>query len=138
VTPFARAVFLVLAILVAEPALAADHCPLPGQKEMLLVKMYFGQSMPGGQTISARGWDRFLAATVTPRFPDGFTVYDAQGQWTDPVTRNLARERTKVMEIASPDTPAVRNAIADIAHTYRKTFRQQSVGIVTEVSCGAF
>jgi Protein of unknown function (DUF3574) len=124
VTPFARAVFLVLAILVAEPALAADHCPLPGQKEMLLVKMYFGQSMPGGQTISARGWDRFLAATVTPRFPDGFTVYDAQGQWTDPVTRNLARD--------------VRKAIADIAHTYRKTFRQQSVGIVTEVSCGAF
>jgi hypothetical protein len=113
------------------PLLAAP-CPLPGQKPMLLVKMYFGQNG------DARAWDRFLAGTVTPRFPDGFTVYDARGQWTDPNTRRLTREATKVIEIAAPDTPQARARVADIARDYRAKFRQHSVGIVTSASCATF
>jgi hypothetical protein len=126
---------LLLLILVAQPAWAT--CPLPGQKEMLLVKLYFGQTTSGGQDISARDWDRFLAQTVTPRFPDGLTVYDTQGQWTDRKSK-LSRERTKVVEIATPDTPAARNGIAEIARDYRGKFHQHSVGIVTSASCGVF
>ena len=133
-----RAGFLILTILAAEPALAADRCPLPGQKEMLLVKMYFGQNLAGGQTVPARDWERFLSGTVTPRFPDGFTVYDARGQWIDPKTHDLGRERTRVLEIAAPDSPAIRRQIADIARSYREAFHQQSVGIVTSASCALF
>lgn len=99
---------------------------------MLLVKMYFGQ------TGDARAWDRFLADTVTPRFPDGFTVYDSRGQWTDPKSQRLTREATKVVEIAAPDTPIVRARVADIARDYRAEFKQQSVGIVTTAACAAF
>jgi hypothetical protein len=134
----ARAVFLVLTILVAEPALAAERCPLPGQKEMLLVKMYFGQSIPGGHTVQPRAWTRFLSAAVTPRFPDGFTVYDAYGQWMDPKMSKPSQERTKVVEIAVPDSLAARTAISDIARSYRETFHQQSVGVVTQPGCAAF
>ena len=125
-------------IFATSPALAAEHCPLPGQKEMLLVKMYFGQDMTGGRIVAARDWERFLSATVTAHFPDGFTVYDAKGQWSDPKTHRLVRERTKVVEIATSDTPAARNDVAEIARRYRETFRQQSVGIVTSTSCAAF
>ena len=126
-----RLAVAVLALMMPLPALAAP-CPLPGQKPMLLVKLYFGQSG------DARAWDRFLAGTVTPRFPDGFTVYDARGQWTDPQTKRLAREATKVIEIAAPDTPQVRAGLADIARDYRQKFRQHSVGIVTSASCATF
>jgi hypothetical protein len=125
---------LAVALLVVAaplPVLAAP-CPLPGQKPMLLVKMYFGQNG------DARAWDRFLAGTVTPRFPDGFTVYDARGQWTDPNTRRLTREATKVIEIAAPDTPLVRSRVAQIAQDYRRRFYQASVGIVTSQSCAIF
>jgi hypothetical protein len=99
---------------------------------MLLVKLYFGQSG------DARAWDQFLAGTVTPRFPDGFTVYDARGQWTDPKSKGLIREASKVIEIATPDTPQVRTSVADIARDYRAKFRQHSVGIVTSASCATF
>jgi len=122
---------LPLLLLLAAPAQAAD-CALPTQKPMLLVKMYFGQS------ADARAWDRFLADTVTPRFPDGFTVYDARGQWTNPKTGRLVRERSKVVEIAAPDSPSLRSNVAAIARHYRLLFRQQSVGIVTSSSCAAF
>jgi hypothetical protein len=113
------------------PVLAAP-CPLPGQKPMLLVKLYFGQNG------DPRAWDRFLAGAVTPRFPDGFTVYDARGQWTDPSTHRLTREASKVVEIAAPDTPVVRARVAEIARDYRVKFRQHSVGIVTSASCATF
>ena len=121
-----------------QPALAAERCPLPGQKEMLIVKMYFGQSMPGGHTVPPRAWTRFLSAAVTPRFPDGFTVYDAQRQWMDPKMSKPGHERTKVIEIAAPDSLAAHTAITDIARSYRESFHQQSVGIVTSTSCAAF
>jgi hypothetical protein len=105
---------------------------------MLMVKMYFGQSMPGGHSVQPRAWTRFLSAAVTPRFPDGFTVYDAQGQWMDPKMPKPSQERSKVVEIAAPDSLAVRTAITDIARSYRESFHQQSVGIVTTTSCAAF
>ena len=129
---------LLLSVLMAAPALAAERCPLPGQKEMLIVKMYFGQGMPGDHTVPPRAWTRFLSTTITPRFPDGFTVYDAYGQWMDPKMPKPSQERTKVVEIAAPDSLAVRTAITDIARSYRESFHQQSVGIVTSTSCAAF
>ena len=133
-----RARLLLLSFLLAEPTLAAERCPLPGQKEMLLVKMYFGQGMPGGHTVQPRAWARFLSVAVTPRFPDGFTVYDAHGQWMDAKMPKPSHERTKVVEIAAPDSLAARTAITDIARRYREIFHQQSVGIVTSTSCAAF
>jgi hypothetical protein len=132
----ARAILFLM--ILASPALAAGHCPLPGQKDMLVVKMYFGQSLPGGHSVQPRAWTRFLSTTITPRFPDGFTVYDAYGQWMDPKMSKPSRERSKVVEIAAPDSLAVHAAITDIARSYRETFRQQSVGIVTSPGCAAF
>ena len=132
-----RALFL-LSVLMTTPVLAAERCPLPGQKEMLVVKMYFGFELPGGRTVQPRAWTRFLSANVTPRFPDGFTVYDAYGQWMDPKMSKPSQERSKVVEIAVPDSLATRTAITDIARNYRQTFQQQSVGIVTSNSCAAF
>jgi Asp-tRNA(Asn)/Glu-tRNA(Gln) amidotransferase A subunit family amidase len=126
-----RLALALFALAMPQPALAAP-CPLPGQKPMLLVKMYFGQGS------DARAWDRFLADTVTPRFPDGFTVYDARGQWMDPKTHRLTREASKVIEIAAPDTSMVRARVGDIARDYRAKFKQQSVGIVTTAACAAF
>jgi len=131
-------ILLLLSVLMTAPAAAAERCPLPGQKQMLIVKMYFGQSMPGGHAIPPRAWTRFLSANVTPRFPDGFTVYDAYGQWMDPKMPRPSQERTKVVEIAASDSLAARTAITDIARSYRETFHQQSVGIVTSTSCAAF
>jgi len=137
--PVLRASVLLSAIFLAAPARGADPpCPLPGQTPMLLVKMYFGQDIRGGRHVSRNAWRSFLSSTVTPRFPAGFTVYDARGQWRDFETRRVDREATKVVEIAAADTQAVRQGIADVAQAYRKAYDQDSVGIVTSQVCAKF
>jgi Protein of unknown function (DUF3574) len=80
------------------------------------------------------------AIIVTPRFPDGFTIYDADGQWLNPQhpSRSIAREKTKVIEIATEDTPEHRDRIYEIRKLFRDRFNQLSVGLVTNPGCGAF
>src|SRR6185312_3977673 len=97
--PEAAALALLLA---ATPALAA--CPLPCQHEMLVTRFYFGESRPAAGDVSQKAWQDFLARIVSPRFPGGFTVYDARGQWRDEKSGAIAGEATKVLEIATPDS----------------------------------
>lgn len=105
---------------------------------MLVAQLFFGQGVPRGGDISAAQWQSFLRNDVTPRFPDGLTVFDAYGQWRDPKTMHIGRERSKVIEIATDDTPDVRAKLEDIAARYRARFHQQSVGIVTMPGCARF
>jgi Protein of unknown function (DUF3574) len=134
---FAVALVFSAAFCFASDALA-QSCPLPGQTSMLVVRMFFGQTIEGRRTIAPAAWQAFLRDEVTSRFPDGLTVFDAYGQWRDPATRRIGRERSKVVEIATPDTPAIRAKIEDVAARYRALFHQQSVGIVTMPGCAAF
>jgi len=104
---------------------------------MLVVQMFFGQN-DGKRVIAPAAWQSFLRDDITARFPDGLTVFDAYGQWRDPKTSRLARERSKVVEIATSDTPDVHSKIEDIAAHYRVRFHQQSVGVVTMPGCARF
>jgi hypothetical protein len=115
-----------------------ESCPLAGQKPMIVVQLFFGLSVPHRGPVTAKEWNSFLQQTVTPRFPEGFTVYDAYGQSWNPVTRSVGREKTKILLIAIVDTAPARAKIAEVADEYRGTFHQRSVGIVTSPSCGAF
>jgi Protein of unknown function (DUF3574) len=140
IPPWARAVLPMLALLLltAPPAAQDQPCPLPGQTQVLLARLYFGQSIAGRAPLTAQEWRSFLAQAVTPRFPDGFTVYDAKGQWQAPGAHAIAHENSKVIEIAAPDTPDALRRIEDIAHLYQDKFKQQSVGVVTSTACAAF
>jgi hypothetical protein len=133
VTKPASLLFLVL-LLAAAPANAA--CPA-GQSPMLTVRLYFGL-MADGKRVPEQAWGDFLARTVTPRFPSGFTVYDATGQWRDRRTNIIGREPSRVIEIDAQDGAKTRNAVEEIRKAYGARFHQQSVGIVTLPACGAF
>lgn len=126
--------------MLISPASMADEttCPLPGQTRALMVQMFFGLSIAHRGPVTTSEWNGFLRQTVTPRFPDGFTVYDAYGQWQDRDSKRITRERSRVIEVALEDTQAAHEGIAAIAETYRKRFRQQSVGIVSHMACVAF
>jgi Protein of unknown function (DUF3574) len=132
-----RAAPLVLLLGLA-PAQAAPACPFAGQRPMLVVRLYFGNGDEGQTAVSPALWQAFLAGAVTPRFPDGFTVYDAAGQWRDPKSGRIARENSRVVEIAARDTPATRKAVAQIGGLYRAKFHQLSVGLVTTIACAKF
>ena len=129
---------LALALLAGGTARADEACPFPGQKPKLIVQLYFSQRVRGSGPVSLRSWQRFLAEVVTKSLPDGFTVYDAYGQWQDPRTHVISREQTKVVVVADDDNPAFRARVAQVERAYRRQFDQQSVGLITNSGCGAF
>lgn len=122
----------------AETGAGAPACPFPGQTPKLLVRIYFGQSIHGRGLVSHRAWQGFVADTITPALPDGFTVYDASGQYIDKATHGVGREPTEVLEVAADDTEEFRLRIAAVVDAYRRRFEQGAVGVVSSASCGAF
>jgi hypothetical protein len=98
--------------------------------------LYFGLTHPTG-TISERRWRAFLRDQVTPRFPDGLTVWEAAGQWKRQ-DGQIAHERAKVLLLVHEQTPAVQSAIAAIISTYKSEFQQESVLWETAPVCAAF
>ena len=94
--------------------------------------------MLGRGHVSDARWRQFLAREVTPRFPDGLTVYETIGQWRDPRTGAIGRERSRVLRIIVAQGDAVADKIAAVGEAYKRQFRQKSVGVVTREVCAAF
>jgi hypothetical protein len=95
-----------------------------------LTRLVFGTASPQG-VVSQAQWNAFLAAVVTPRFPDGLTVIDAHGQWRG-ASGAIEREDSRVLEIAhAPGAVHIQNFVS-IVDTYKKWFAQESV-MVTQL-----
>jgi hypothetical protein len=97
--------------------------------EGVVSRVYFGQTTPWG-TVTEVQWQAFVAQTVTPRFPSGFTELRARGHWRD-APGSIHEEDTRVIEVAHDDSAPARARVRDIAAEYRRTFAQQSV-LVTQ------
>lgn len=113
-------------------------CEFPGQQQMLMVQLFMGLDIQGNSAVTAKAWDSFLSSAVTPRIPDGLTVYDAYGQWWNPHTKSIAKEHSKVIVIIVADSQGARDRISEVADAYKKQFRQLSVGIVSSRTCASF
>ncbi len=97
------------------------------QSQPVLVEdtLYFGLDKPQGR-VSDVEWNQFLSGEVTPRFPDGLTVWDAKGQWKNPKGK-ISKEPAKVLLLIHPDSLAEDKAIQAIIDIYKKKFDQESV-----------
>ena len=87
--------------------------------------LYFGLSTSQGPVTPAQ-WDDFLSREVTPRFPDGLTVWDAKGEWKDS-KGVIGKEPSKVLLLVHPDNAAEDKAIQAIIDSYKEKFNQESV-----------
>ena len=87
--------------------------------------LYFGLARPKG-AVTELEWQLFLRDEVTRRFPDGLTVWEAEGQWRTPAG-TIDHEQSKVLLLVHPDTVAARQSVLAVIEAYRKTFEQQSV-----------
>jgi hypothetical protein len=124
-------IFITVLLSQTVPAGAQPTCQAP-QQSMLDVELLLGR---GGKPDAQ--WRQFLAREVTPRFPDGLTVYETYGQWRDPKRNVIVREKSRVLRIIVPaDAPG--DKIAAVAAAYKKQFSQKSVGIVTRPACVSF
>ena len=101
----------------------------------LRTTLYFGLARPKG-SVSELEWQMFLRDEVTSRFPQGLTVWEAEGQWKS-ADGAIGHERTKVLLLVHPDTTAARESVQTLMTRYRKTFDQESVLFETARVCAA-
>lgn len=117
---------------------AANRCLLPNERPMLIAELFLGRNVGGRRPLTDREWAEFARDAVTPEFPAGFTVLDGEGQWQNPATGAIGRERTKILLVAAARSPDVAARLAAVSEAYKSRFHQQSVGIITRDACAAF
>ena len=77
-----------LALALNAHAPAADNPCSAG----VVSRVYFGQTTPWGAVTEVQ-WQAFVAQTLTPRFPSGFTELRARGHWPPRRVRSSKRTR---------------------------------------------
>jgi len=121
-------------------------CSTLGGKPLLSANLYFGRDKDGEETPKPDGgtpipeaeWRQFLKDEVTPRFPDGFTVFDSYGQWLNPNTGIVTRQRSAVINLVVPDSPDTIRKLHELAEYYKQKFHHISVGISLTPACASF
>jgi len=131
---------LFAAILLGMQLLPASHEPgqaCRGQLEnpVVVAQLFLGRDISGREPVTDNEWSEFVAAVVTQEFPQGFTVLDADGQWQDHVTKNIGRERTKLLFVSADAEPAFYEKVLRVAKEYQTRFQQKSVRVVATGGC---
>ena len=108
----------------AQGSTVVVDCGAPSATQ-LRTTLYFGLARPKG-SVTELEWQIFLRDEVTKRFPDGLTVWEAEGQWRTPAG-SLDHEQSKVLLLVQAATAAARQSVQAVIDAYIKTFEQQSV-----------
>ena len=113
--------FLLLVVLLGG---CADERDLP----WVDARLYFGLSNEKGE-ISAADFVAFTDAAITPVFPEGMTIYHADGQWQAP-NNAVLKEKSAVVELFFRDTQDNHDHLLGVIDAYKRQFHQQSVLLV--------
>ena len=100
---------------------------IAGSLDFARTELFFGTAKPDGEVTD----DEFLAFVdqeVTPRFPDGLTLLEADGQFRGE-NNVIVKERSFVLILLYPleDFRESSRKINAIRRLYRQKFQQQSV-----------
>jgi hypothetical protein len=95
--------------------------------------LYLGTETPSGH-VTPQAWAQFLSETVTPRFPEGLSTWQAAGQWRS-ASGKIIREPSYVLSLVHPDDARPNEAVQEIIASYKTRFQQEAVLRVTSVVC---
>jgi Protein of unknown function (DUF3574) len=109
-----------------------------GQKPSQVAELMFGRKIGDRIAVSEGDWGRFVDREITPRFPDGLTVFNAAGQWRDKSSNRIVREPSKIVQIVLPGDDGEFARLNEIAEAYKTRFKQQSVGVIVRPACVSF
>lgn len=104
---------------------------------MRQLELFFGTSSKGHAAVTPRAWSLFLAKEVTPRFPEGLTIFDTRGQWRG-TNGKIVQEATRVLVVLYRPDDTTEARIQAIRSAYEKRFHQDSVMRVESPACVSF
>ena len=107
-----------------------------GEQRLVHDALYFGTAKPTG-VVSAAEWAEFLGNTVTPRFPQGLTAWQASGQWRG-ADGAIVNEASHVLNLLHADDAANEQAVVEIVEAYKSRFQQEAVLRVKSQACASF
>ncbi|SFU40555.1 Protein of unknown function [Polaromonas sp. YR568] len=136
--PLTRAATLFLtAILLAGCATLSEPRCASNEQRLVSDLLYFGTAKPGG-IVSSEEWSEFLRGTVTPKFPEGLSAWQASGQWRSAATGAIVSEASHVLNLVHPETPAAEAAVQAVVADYKSRFQQEAVLRVKNTACVSF
>jgi hypothetical protein len=111
-------------------------CPKGGRRAT--AELVFGRvSSDGTGGVSEADFADFLDKDVSPRFPDGLTVIDAEGRWKPPAGSTI-HEPAKIVMIVLPGHLDDHAKLDAVRSAYKTRFHQQSVLLMTHGDCVSF
>jgi hypothetical protein len=99
--------------------------------ELIEAELFFGRNITGGGQVSEAQFQAFVDSFITPRFPAGLTIVDADGQFLDS-NNQLISERSKQVTLILEDTEVNEKSIDEIIAAYLEQFQQESVLLVID------
>ena len=125
---------LLLAAIASAPVGCASTPPCgAGESAAVQELIYFGTDTPSGP-VTDQAWAEFLSGTVTPRFPDGLSVWSAQGQWRS-AAGPVIQESSYVLSLVHPGHGASEQAVLELIQAYKTRFQQEAVLRVRSSAC---
>jgi hypothetical protein len=85
-------------------------------------ELYFGARLANGTLITPVAWEAFLAEVITPAFPDGLTVIQANGQMRG-ANGVIRRQPTWVVVILRPVGSLEDQRIQSVISSFRGRFQ---------------
>lgn len=127
-----------LAMTSGEAGAQPVACP-KGLRAQAVAELVFGRNIGEIEgAVDDEQWQRFVDEAISPRFPEGFTVLDASGQWWNPPAGRVEREPSKILLIVLTKEAEQRSRLAEIATLYKRRFSQQSVLVMLRRACVTF
>ncbi len=114
-----------------------NPCP-DGTESYTEYRLFFGRgNADNRQVVSDQQWDEFVEDTITVEFPEGLTILDAYGQYTNS-DGILIEEDTKILIILVPPNANSAPGINRIIEGYKSRFAQQ--GVLRQIinTCASF
>ena len=95
-------------------AAAAAQAATPAGQTLLRTELFF-------ERVDTTAWADFLDKEVTPRFPDGLTWLDVNGQWRGP-SGGPEPMPSRLLIVLHADSPHNEQALQDIARQFHARF----------------
>ena len=94
-------------------------------------EIFFGRGKPDGSQVTDAEWDEFMDHFVTPRFPQGLTVLEAQGRWKGN-SGKIVKEASKILVLVYQPSPENTKKLDEICTEYKTKFQQEALLKVTQ------